>query len=93
MIRRRFLFLNDSTSPDGAQEYAVIVDRNYLLNTEGSHDPHAQQVESATFGWMTEEKARELLERYARGEGYCDPWETPITVERPEVHRRCGACT
>ncbi|MEZ5065892.1 MAG: hypothetical protein R3B81_14255 [bacterium] len=41
------LFLNDSTSEDGAQEYAVFAgDR---------------QVESITFGWCTLERAEELV--------------------------------
>jgi hypothetical protein len=37
------LFLNDSTGPDGAQEYAVLRD--------------GRQIESITFGWCSEYKA------------------------------------
>lgn len=47
------LFLNDSTSEDGAQEYAVFIgDR---------------QVESITFGWCTLERAGELLRAVLAG--------------------------
>ena len=46
------LFLNDSTGPDGAQEYAVVkcVDGEYF------------QIESITFGWCSRERARELID-------------------------------
>ena len=39
------LFLNDSTSEDGAQEYAVVRESDSI------------QLESITFGWCTYEKA------------------------------------
>jgi hypothetical protein len=41
------LFLNDSFSEDGAQEYAVIRDN--------------RQVESITFSWVNSERALELI--------------------------------
>ena len=43
-----YLFLNDSTSPDGAQEYAVCkrLDDGGLI-----------QIESITFGWCDEAQA------------------------------------
>lgn len=47
------LFLNDSTSEDGAQEYAVLA---------GDH-----QVESITFGWCTPERAGELVRQVLDG--------------------------
>src|SRR6266446_8208706 len=42
-----YLFLNDSTSEDGAQEYAVV-----LIN-----DEDFVQIESITFGWCSLEQA------------------------------------
>jgi hypothetical protein len=39
------VFVNDSTCPDGAQEFAVIV-----TNHPGSRD--GRQTDSITFGWM-----------------------------------------
>lgn len=90
------LFLSDATSGDGAQEYAVILEpQNYGL-TEGRildlKDPGAHQVESVTFSWMTEAAALETLRQYAKGERLCEPWPTPIHIQRPEVHGRCGLC-
>ncbi len=52
LVGSGLLFLNDSTSGDGAQEYGVIL--------EGS----GAQVESVTFGWMTRARALALLRRY-----------------------------
>lgn len=91
------LFLSDATSADGAQEYGVILEQaNYGL-AEGRiidlKDPGASQVESITFSWMTEEKALETLREYVKGdERPCRPWETPIHIQRPEVHGRCALC-
>jgi len=94
------LLLNDSTSADGAQEYAVVIDDVVsdggisfsspdilYLNVDAS-----RQVESVTFGWMTPERALLWLKAAINGQGLCDDWPTPIHVERPEAHKRCPAC-
>jgi hypothetical protein len=47
------LFVNDSTSEDGAQEYAVF---------RGD-----EQVESVTFGWCDEARALELIRQLQAG--------------------------
>jgi hypothetical protein len=53
-------FYNDSTSEDGAQEYAV-----YRQGVGFS-----VQIESITFGWCSEARALELIERlFAQGAG------------------------
>lgn len=52
---RSLTLLNDSTGPDGAQEYAVI--------------RASEQIESITVSWMKPDELRELLEQYERGEG------------------------
>lgn len=44
------LYLNDSTSADGAQEYAVF-------RAEPDENGEHEQIESITFGWMTEAEA------------------------------------
>ncbi len=51
------LYLNDSTSEDGAQEYAVlrVQPRNGRL--------FAKQFESVTFGWMTLEEIKDFIEQ------------------------------
>lgn len=53
-----YLFLNDSTSVDGAQEYAVI---------KSLPDGGYVQVESITFSWCTTENALELIRELISG--------------------------
>jgi hypothetical protein len=48
----RLVYLNDSTSADGAQEYGVVVAES------------GRQVESVTFGWMKKEEALETIRQY-----------------------------
>lgn len=48
-----YIFANDATSPDGAQEYAVLRPRD----ARGDY----QQVETITFSWCTEEQALRLI--------------------------------
>lgn len=57
---RGYLFANDATSPDGAQEYAV------LKPSREGHD--LVQIESITFSWCTEAQALELIQRICSGE-------------------------
>lgn len=56
-----YLFANDSTSADGAQEYAVLrpsaADGNELV-----------QVDSITFSWCTEVNALEIILRIIAGD-------------------------
>jgi hypothetical protein len=49
-----FVFLNDSFSEDGAQEYAVF-------EAAPNDDETNTQIESVTFGWMSDERARAFL--------------------------------
>jgi hypothetical protein len=51
-----YLFLNDSFSENGAQEYAVI-------NKES-----LSQIESITFGWMNEKETVKMIWRILQGE-------------------------
>ena len=51
------LYLNDSTSEDGAQEYAV------LRVQPGAGRLVAKQFESVTFGWMTLEEIEDFIEQ------------------------------
>lgn len=48
------LFLNDSTSEDGAQEYAVFA-------------PDGRQLETITFGWCDRGRAVELIRQVLAG--------------------------
>ncbi len=56
--REDVIFANDSTSADGAQEYAVLV------NGDGAW----RQVESITFGWCTPAKALGYIRKALAGE-------------------------
>lgn len=72
------LFVNDSSSPGGAQEYAVIA--------------HGRLIESITFGWCSEAKALGYIERLVSGELRGDYGAVNVTVETPAQHGRCGQC-
>lgn len=75
-----YLFLNDSTGPDGAQEYAIVraVDRI--------------QCESITFSWCDKEKALEYVNDVLAGK-FSEPYgRVRNGIETPANHGRCGAC-
>ena len=79
---RGYLFLNDSTSPDGAQEFAVV------------RESDMRQIESITFSWCNQDKAREYIERSIAGE-FDDVMNSPVdrnTIQSPEAHGRCCHC-
>ena len=79
-----YVFLNDSTGEDGAQEYAVV---------RVTADPaSAEQVESITFGWCDRTKALAYIRRTLAGEFDADGRPLTITLETPERHERCGHC-
>jgi len=81
----RYLLLNDSFSPDGAQEFAA-----FKIPESGSR---FVQIESITFGWMHEREALALIRELVRGS--CDNvmhMEHELTLESPEQHGRCPLC-
>jgi len=80
-----YLFLNDSTSEDGAQEYAVVrrpsvPGRPFL------------QVESITFGWCNRQEAQGYIRQVIQGTS--DATGRPVTpaIEPAAEHGRCGYC-
>lgn len=77
-----FLFLNDSTSGDGAQEYGIV--------------QNGRQVETVTFGWMKQEKALDYIRKIVSGPAgsLCEPWGEDLTarIQSPEQHGRCYLC-
>jgi|SRR5215472_11785305 len=76
-----FLFLNDSTSEDGAAEWAVV------------RESDSMQVESITFGWCDQARALELLKQLEAGTLGVDPRCFFGVVERlPHVAGPCRAC-
>ncbi len=78
-----YLFLNDSTSEDAIQEYAVVRERDL------------EQVESITFGWCSPENALQYVQEAVAGK-YDD---CPIKlghidrrrIETPKQHH-CELC-
>jgi hypothetical protein len=70
------LFLNDSLSEDGAQEYAVVRD--------------GRQIESITVSWMSRAEAHNTLDWLLRGGGE-DYGPVSPTLEAAEDHH-CPLC-
>ena len=74
-----YLFANDSTSPDGAQEYAIL-------------KPHEDggelvQIESITFSWCKEDRALELIDQICAGkfDGFAFDQSARFAVRRGEA--------
>ena len=67
-----YLFLNDSFSADGAQEYAVVKD--------------GRQVESLTFGWCTRDRAAELIRAVLGGQHVGMRFVSPRLNHGPVCH-------
>lgn len=80
-----YLFLNDATCADGAQEYAVI---------KKGPGEFSWQVESITFSWTDYHQALTYIRAVIAG-SYDDADYAirvrPI-VQTPEQHGRCGHC-
>lgn len=76
------LYLNDSTSENGAQEYAVIREADLV------------QIESITFGWMTADRALGYIEDVTRG--FDEPLYlgrmAADRIEPAAQHKRCRHC-
>ena len=81
-----YLFLNDATSEDGAQEYGVV-----KRPTEA--DPVFRQVESITFSWCDLDQARNYIEAAVSGryDGPECPEVKPF-IESSKVHSYCALC-
>jgi hypothetical protein len=80
----RYLFLNDATSEDGAQEYAVLFDRHgdYL------------QIESITVSSTEPERLGEIVKQALAG-----MWDlhdfaqiVDVRIDSPQSHGRCHLC-
>ncbi len=79
-----YLFLNDATSGDGAQEFGVLIRQG----------DHYVQIESLTFSWMTTEKALDIIRRVLAGEFDNERYATvdASRIQTPEEHGRCHLC-
>jgi hypothetical protein len=81
-----YLWLNDATCADGAQEYAVVK-RN---GPQGK----PLQIESITFSWCDFAKALAYIERTLRGDDDGNDFAREVTpvLETPDQHGRCHHC-
>ena len=79
-----YLFVNDATCADGAQEYAA-------LKQDGDH---FVQIESLTFSWMDYEKALNIIRNILAGEFDNERYGsvTASRLQMPEEHGRCYLC-
>ena len=79
-----YLFVNDTTCADGAQEYGVL---------RAAGDDYVE-IESLTFSWMTQPKALSLIRRVLAGEFDHDRYGTVDRrqIQTPEQHGRCQHC-
>lgn len=79
-----YLFVNDATCADGAQEYGVL---------RLARD-HYVQIESLTFSWMTETQALDIIRRVLVGEFDQEQYATidARRLQTPEEHGRCCLC-
>lgn len=82
--QQQYLFLNDATCEDGAQEYAVVKRIGDRLI----------QVESITFSWCDSTQARVYIEQALRGDYDRDGWAVSqsLHIEDGKTHGRCPHC-
>ena len=75
------LYLNDSFSPDGAQEYGVVY--------------AGKQIESITFGWCSEPQALELIkqmEQQVKDNSFNVYSDVENAIQSSTEHGRCHLC-
>lgn len=76
-----YLFLNDATNPDGAQEYAFVRQSDLV------------QVESVTMSWCNTKEALRYLQRCFDGE-FTDEFDRIRSeqIQTPKEHESCYHC-
>ncbi len=79
-----YVFLNDSTSEDALQEYAIV---------KGGLDATShRQVESITFSWCSYDQALLHIQRALAGEDDEGSWAHEITSPRLQTPAQHGSC-
>lgn len=83
-----YLFLNDATSADGAQEYGAV------KRLDASEGAQWLQVESLTLGWCTYERALELIRKVLAGDYDHADYAFPVILrlDTPATHGYCSHC-
>ena len=82
----RYVWLNDSTSEDGAQEYAAI--------KLGLAKGDMTQLESITFSWCDASRAEQFIHETLNGKDDNNEWARKVqaTIQQPDEHGRCQHC-
>lgn len=82
----RYVWLNDSTSAEGALEYAVCC----LGLAKGD----IRQIESITFGWCDYEKSLQFIRETLNGKDDNNNFARQVkaTIQLPEEHGSCQHC-
>jgi hypothetical protein len=82
-----YLWLNDSTSPDGAQEFAIVK----KLGPSGK----PVQLESITFGWCDQVKAQAYILLTLAGKDDQNDFRREVepVLQSPAEHVRCPHCS
>jgi hypothetical protein len=81
-----YLWLNDSTSPDGAQEYAVV-------KQDGGNGASVQ-LESITFSWCDEATSLQYIRDTLddRDDHHSFRRSVAPVLQTPEEHGHCALC-
>ncbi len=82
-----YIFLNDSTSEDAVQEWAIV--------KGGIDGTSHRQIESLTVSWCDDEEIIESILRALSGdddEAFFSHKISSPRLETPEVHDTCGLC-
>lgn len=81
-----YVWVNDATCEDGAQEYGVC----HIDPETGT----VRQVESITFSWTTYESALEMIRSTLVGNDDANDWCGFVspTLQTAEEHDRCRHC-
>lgn len=81
-----YLFLNDSTSEDGAQEYAVV-------KRPPAPGEKTLQIESITFSWCSLDRAADLIRSALAGNMDYDIFIPVVpTIQTLAEHGHCPLC-
>lgn len=82
----RYVWLNDSTSEDGAQEFAVC--------RLGLAKGDIRQIESITFGWCDYEKSLQFIRETLDGKDDNNDFgrQVKATIQSPKEHGSCPHC-
>jgi hypothetical protein len=83
------IYANDSTGPDGAQEYAAILIEQDGRGPDGAGLIMGRQVETITFSWCTVDRAAEIIRQVAAGVYGMDQ---PITLQVDGPGHECPLC-